>query len=194
MTNIDLNEKFWWYLSRSSGLVAWLILAAAVIWGLLLSTKILQTKRKPAWLLDLHRWLGGLSVVFTALHLIGLVLDSYVDFGWRELFIPFASEWQPGAVAWGVVAFYVLVAVQVTSWAMKRLPRKLWKAVHLTSFVLFFTAAIHGAQAGTDATTGWYRGGSVVIVLAVMVTSLYRVMTRRSMRRTERSRPLERVA
>lgn len=194
MNTLTVNEKFWWYLSRSSGMVAWLLLAVTVIWGLLLSTKILQTKRKPAWLLDLHRWLGALSVVFTALHLIGLVFDSYVDFGWRELFIPFASEWRPEAVAWGVVALYILASVQLTSLAMKRLPRKMWKWVHLTSFALFFTAAIHGARAGTDATAVWYRAGSVSVIVAVMIATLYRIMTQRSLRRADPARSLEPAA
>ncbi len=187
MSTLVLNEKFWWYLSRSSGLVAWLILAAAVIWGLLLSTKILQTKRRPAWLLDLHRWLGGLAVIFTGFHLLGLVLDSYVEFGWRELFIPMASEWQPAAVAWGVVAFYILIAVQTTSLLMKKLPRRLWKAVHTSSFVLFWTAAIHGALAGTDATTIWYQVGSGVVILLTLVVVLYRIMTAKALRRADTS-------
>ena len=183
MNDVIVNEKFWWYLSRSSGLVAWLILAAAVIWGLLLSTKILQTRRRPAWLLDLHRWLGALSVIFTGFHLLGLVLDSYVEFGWRELFIPFASEWQPDAVAWGVVAFYLLVAVQLTSLVMKRLPRRFWKAVHSSSFVLFFMAAMHGALAGTDATTIWYQVGSGVVILVFLIVVLYRILTANAVRR-----------
>lgn len=184
MTDVVWNEKFWWYLSRSSGMVAWILLAASVLWGLLLSTKILQTKRRPAWLLDLHRWLGALAVIFTGFHLLGLVLDSYVEFGWRELFVPMASEWRPGAVAWGIVAFYVLVAVELSSLAMKRLPRKLWKGVHMSSFVLFWTAAIHGTLAGTDATTVWYRIGSGVVILAVLVVVLYRVFTARALNRT----------
>ena len=194
MTTLDLNEKFWWYLSRASGIVAWVLLAAAVIWGLLLSTKILQTRRRPAWLLDLHRGLGGMAVIFTALHLIGLVLDSYVQFGWRELFIPFASEWEPEAVAWGIVAFYVLITVHGTSLAMKHLPRKLWRWVHLMSYGLFFTAAVHGASAGTDATSVWYRAGSVAVILVTMVAALYRIMTKRSVRRSESARTLEHVA
>jgi predicted ferric reductase len=186
---IDLNEKFWWYLSRSSGLVAWLILAAAVIWGLLLSTRILQDRRRPAWLLDLHRWLGGLSVVFTGLHLVGLVLDEYVVFGWRELFVPMASEWQPGAVAWGIVGFYLLVAVQVTSLLMKRLPRKLWKSIHFSSFILFWVATMHSALAGTDATARWYRVGATVVIVLVLFTVAYRFLTLGAARRSERREP-----
>jgi predicted ferric reductase len=181
-----VNEKIWWYLSRSSGLVAWLVLAAAMVWGLALSTRLLQERRKPGWLLDLHRWLGGLSVVFTAVHMVGLWLDSYVEFGWRELFVPFASEWQPEAVAWGIVGLYVLVAIQVTSLMMKRLPRKWWKLVHMTSFGLFWVASIHAAQAGTDTSQAWYRLGSAVIITAVLFTVAYRALAGTARRRGRR--------
>ena len=168
--------KLWWYLARSSGLVAWLMLTIAVVWGLLLSTRILQDRRRPAWLLDLHRWLGGMAVTFTALHLVGLVADDYVHFGPAEILVPFASTWRPQAVAWGVVGFYLLVAIQVTSLAMKRLPKKLWRGVHLTSFVLFFVASIHAGQSGTDATGPWYRAAATVLVLAVVFTTTYRIL------------------
>lgn len=193
MTGFVVDEKFWWYLSRSSGLVAWLVLSIATIWGLLLSTRILQERRRPAWLLDLHRWLGGLSVVFTAVHMVGLVLDEYVEFGLRELLVPFASEWQPGAVAWGIVALYLLVAIQLTSLMMKRLSRRTWKAVHFTSFGLFWVASIHAAQAGTDTTAIWYRIGSATMIVAVLFTVAYRVLTTGA-GRNQRTRPAGRQA
>ena len=42
------------------------LLAIAVIWGILVATRILGRKPRPAWVLDLHRWLGGLSVTPTS--------------------------------------------------------------------------------------------------------------------------------
>ena len=57
--------------------------------------------------------LGGLAVMFTAIHLAALVADSYVHFGLADLTVPFASSWQPGAVALGVVAMWLLLAVEV---------------------------------------------------------------------------------
>jgi sulfoxide reductase heme-binding subunit YedZ len=172
-----MSQQIWWYLARASGLVAWLFLAVAVIWGLLLSTRLLQDRRRPAWLLDLHRWLGGLAVTFTAIHLGGLVADTYEHFGFREIAIPFASEWRPEAVAWGVVGLYLLVAVQATSLLMRRLPRRLWKGVHYLSFVLFFLASMHAAAAGTDASTPWYRLASTLIISITLFATLYRFLT-----------------
>ena len=109
-----MTSQLWWYLARSGGLVAWALLSASVLWGLALSTRILGPRPRPNWILDLHRFLGGLAVVFTGLHVVGLVLDSYVDFGLTELLVPMASSYRPGPVAWGVAALYLLVAVEIT--------------------------------------------------------------------------------
>jgi predicted ferric reductase len=146
----ELNSKSWWWLARSSGMVAWAIVTASIVWGLTLSTRLIRRRGIPAWLLDLHRYLGTLSLVFTAIHLIGLWADSFVKFGPRELFIPFASEWRTRAVMWGIVAMYLLVAIEVTSWLMRWLPRRVWHSIHLSSFVLFVSVTAHGFLAGTD--------------------------------------------
>ena len=140
-----------WYVARSSGMVAWALVTASILWGLAMSTRLVRRKGVPAWLADLHKFLGTLSVVFTVVHLVGLWADSYVTFGPNELFVPFASPWRPGAVAWGIAAFYLLVAVELTSLVMRRMPRKVWHAIHLSSFALFITATVHGFAAGADA-------------------------------------------
>ena len=106
----SMNPQIWWFVSRSSGIIAWALVSLSVCWGLFISTKAVAKASSPAWLLDFHRYLGGLSVVFTAIHLIGLAADNYVDFGWAEMFVPMSSDWKPGAVAFGIVGLYLLVA------------------------------------------------------------------------------------
>lgn len=157
-----MNGHLWWYLARATGIVAWALLCLSAVWGLLLRTRILAGRPTPRWLLDLHRFLGGLSVAFVGVHLAGLVADGYVHFGLADLFVPLASAWRPEAVALGIVAFYLLVAVEVTSLAMRRLPKRWWRAVHLSSYAVFFAATLHAATAGTDAR-------NLVLVLAVDV-------------------------
>jgi DMSO/TMAO reductase YedYZ heme-binding membrane subunit len=104
----------------------------------------------PKGLVDLHRFLGGIAVVFVGLHVGTIVADSYVHFGAADVLVPFATGWHPLAVAWGVVAMWILVAVEVTSLAMRHIPRRVWHAVHLSSYVLFVSATVHAFAAGPD--------------------------------------------
>ena len=105
-------------------------------------------------MLDLHRHLAWLSVVVHRRPPVALWADNFVHFGPAELFLPMASPWKPGAVTWGIVAFYLLALVQITCWFMRRLPRKVWRAVHLSSVPLLVTGTVHGITAGTDWGTG----------------------------------------
>jgi predicted ferric reductase len=182
-----MSPQFWWFLTRASGIVAWLMLTLSVIWGILLSTKAFPEQRRPQWLLSLHRWLAGLTISFLGIHLVALVADSYVSFGLADIAVPYASDWKPGAVALGVLAMWLLIAVQLTSLAMKRLPRKFWRAVHLSSYVAFWLTSLHAAFAGTDAGSWLYRGGAAASVVAVAWALMYRVANRRAVRRAARA-------
>lgn len=172
------TEKLTWYVARSGGIVAWCLLALALIWGLLLSSRLLGRRSSPAWLLAIHRNAGGLSVIFTAVHVAAIMLDDFVDFGWSEVLIPMSSEWRPGAVAWGIVGMYLLIAIEVTSLAMRWLPKKLWRGVHWMSAGLFGFATLHGWQSGTD-TGRAFIAATIGVIAILTVLSIVRVMRAR---------------
>lgn len=180
-----LDSRLWWYVARSSGLVAFALLAASTLWGLALTTRALAGRASPRWLLDLHRWLGGLAVVFVALHLATIVGDSYVHFGLDDLFLPMASEWRPADVAWGVVGLYLLVAVEVTSLLRRRLPHRLWRAVHQLSFPLFVVSAVHALLAGTDTVQAWAQWSVIGISMGVAFLAVARVVAPNPERETQ---------
>jgi hypothetical protein len=187
-----MNPQMWWFVVRASGIVAWLFLTAAVLWGIALSTNVFAKRRRPAWLLDLHRALGALSIGMVAIHLAALVADSYLHFTVVDLVVPFASEWKPWQVALGVIAMWGLVVVETTSLAMKHLPKRLWRGVHFTSYSTFVLASLHGTFAGTDATNMLYVATSVVATVAVVAAVVYRILTRQAViRQRERSRTLD---
>jgi DMSO/TMAO reductase YedYZ heme-binding membrane subunit len=157
-------SQLWWYSARASGIVAWALLAASVGWGLVLSTKLRPPRVRPAWTLDLHRFLGGSATVFTAIHVGSLILDSYVRFDVIDVLVPFASAWHPMWVAPGVVALWLLLAVELTSLARRHLPHRAWRRVHLLSLPLFVVATAHFVLAGTDAT-------NALAVLSVVIAA-----------------------
>ena len=175
-----------WYIARSSGLVAWILLAAAMLWGLLLATRVFGRNPGPKWLTDLHRFLGALAVVFTTIHIGALVADNYVQFGIKEVLVPMASPWKPVAVAAGVVAFWILLAVEISSLLMKHMPRRLWRAIHLTSFVLFLSATAHAFTAGTDAGNTIFLMLCVAFSAVIVLLGLARLATRNAKRPASR--------
>jgi DMSO/TMAO reductase YedYZ heme-binding membrane subunit len=172
-----MNEKLAWYIARGSGLVAWALLAAAVLWGLLLASGMVPKKPKRAWWLDLHRFLGGTAVAFTFVHVAALIADNYATFGPAEILVPLASEWRPWPVAAGVVTLYLLVAVEVTSLLLPRVPHRIWRKTHYLSFALFALATWHLVGAGSDA-AGWpVRLVVLSTCAAVVFLTLMRVLT-----------------
>ena len=183
-TVLALHPQFWWWLARATGVVAWAAATAAVVWGHTLSTRVARRRRLPAWILDLHRYLGTLTLAFVAVHLVALVADQWTHFGALELFVPFASTWRPRAVLWGIVALYAIAVVEITSWGMRYLPRRVWHGIHLTSYVVFVAATVHGILAGADrmnrALDALYAVGVVLVawLTAVRVLELTRARAR----------------
>ncbi|HET9727993.1 MAG TPA: ferric reductase-like transmembrane domain-containing protein [Acidimicrobiia bacterium] len=165
----------WWYAARSAGIVAWALLAGSVVWGLLLSTKVLGKRPRPNWLLDLHRYLGGLGVVFTGVHVGAILLDQFVKFTPVNVLVPFTGTWHPGAVAWGIVAMYLLLAVEITSLLRNRLSKRAWRMTHFLSFPLFGMATIHALTAGSDRHTFVLRALILIGTLSVIALTAIRV-------------------
>ena len=133
-----MASQLWWYSARAGGIVAWALLTASVIWGLVLSAKLRPPRVRPAWTLDLHRYLGGLATIFVGVHVGSIILDSYTHFGLERC---------PRAVRVGSgirspsrgesSRMYVLLAVEVTSLARRSLPQRVWRRVHMLAFPLW---------------------------------------------------------
>jgi predicted ferric reductase len=190
MMALALNGKTSWYIARSGGMIAWVLATASIMWGLALSTRLIKKRGAPAWLLDMHRFLGTLSIIFTFVHLFGLFVDTYTKFGVVKLFVPMKSTYRPGAVAWGIVAFYLMVAVQITSWLMRKMPRKVWHTIHLTSFLLFVFATIHTFYAGADRGNIMVQWAAFTGVTIVLFLTVFRLLSPRKSRRAQASAPV----
>jgi predicted ferric reductase len=170
-----MTDQVWWYTARAGGIVAWVLMGLGVLWGLALSTKVTRGRPRPNWILDLHRFLGGLALVFTGVHVVAIVADSYVHFGLTEVLVPFTGSWHPAAVAWGIIGAYFLVAVEITSLLRRRLSKRLWRATHFLSFPLFALTTIHALSAGTDASNVVWRATVIAAVVAVTVLTFIRI-------------------
>ena len=171
-------DRLLWDVARTSGLVAWVLVSVSVFLGVAAATK-LTTRPRPPWYVDLHRFLGGLSVVFVGIHVGALFADRVVPFGWVDVLVPLASRFRPLPVAAGVVAMYLLGAVEITSLLIRRIPRALWKAVHGSTFLLFLLVSAHALTAGTDAANRVVRVVAAAQLAAFVFFALFRSLAPR---------------
>lgn len=171
-----IREQIWWYFARSAGLLTWATACASIILGLVMSTRTVGRKTNGPWVLDLHRFLSGLTIVFVALHMFALWADSFVTFGWAELLVPGASEWRPLPVALGVVAFWVLLGVELSSLVKNHIPHQWWKALHLGSYVVAIFGTAHGLTAGSDVGNPLVLSIGAATLLAIVVLTVLRVV------------------
>jgi DMSO/TMAO reductase YedYZ heme-binding membrane subunit len=98
-----------------------------------------------------------------------------------------ASTWQPGPVAWGIIATYILIVIQLTSLLMKKLPRRFWYLIHLTSYVMFAMASIHAFAAGTDASNDLFLIFGAMLITLVIALTVVRVLYAMRPAKPERS-------
>ena len=87
--------------------------------------------------------------------------------------MPFVAGYRPLAIGLGTLAVDLFLLVVVTSLLRNRLPLRLWKAVHLTSYLLWPLAFVHGVTAGTDLGGGWL----LVLVLGCAVAATWSSVT-----------------
>jgi len=110
------------------------------------------------------------------IHMAAIVGDSYVHFGTADVLVPFASSWKPTAVAWGIIAFYIVAAVQLSSLVMKIIPKKLWRYIHLTSYASFVLISVHSLTAGTDRANNFFQAFAVAVVTLMIGATSIRVI------------------
>ena len=164
------SARLTWYVARASGLVAWGLVVASILWGLVMATGVLRRRPHPAWMLNMHKFLGVLTLVFVGVHVGAILLDDYVHFGVVDVLVPLASSWHPVAVACGVVGLYLLLAIQTTSWLRRRLKPTVWRTIHLMSYGLLALTTVHMLAAGTDVREMIATG--VAVAIGITITML----------------------
>lgn len=168
-----------WLVARSAGLVAFGLLTLSVWLGLAMSTRLLGPKRQKR-LLGLHRTLAWTGLSMVGLHVSAILLDPVLHFGVLGVLVPGGATWRPGAVALGVVAGWLSLALAASFNARRWIGQKGWRRLHYASFAAFWLALGHALYTGTDL-KGF--GGATTAILAagpVLWLTFYRLLVPRT--------------
>jgi DMSO/TMAO reductase YedYZ heme-binding membrane subunit len=170
-----VNGKAYWYLTRSTGAVALVLLTIAVVLGIVQFTRW-SSPRLPRFVTaGLHRNVSLLAVAFLAVHVVTAVVDSFAPIQLLDAFLPFHSRYRPLWLGFGALALDLLLALVVTSLVRARLGYRVWRAVHWLAYACWPLALVHALGTGSDDHRAWFLATTVVCAVAVTAATLWRV-------------------
>ena len=162
------STQIWWYVTRSAGIIAYLLLWFSMVWGLVVPTKLLNSVIGPTFTIDFHEFISLLSIGFTLLHVFVLTIDRFLPYSPVQILVPFLSPYRPFWVGLGVIAFYITLLVTITFYLRSKIGMKTFRSIHLLSLLGYLGVTLHGLYAGTDSPLAsmqiLYKGTALVVI------------------------------
>ncbi len=166
----------YWYLTRSTGAVALLLLTVSVALGVA-DVRRFSSPAWPRFVVDgLHRYASLLAVIFVVLHVITSVLDGFAPISLTAAIIPFVSSYRPFWLGLGAVSFDLLIAIVLTSILRARVSHRAWRATHWLAYACWPIALVHTFGTGSDARSAWLIILSAACVIAVALAVFSRTL------------------
>lgn len=165
-----------WLFERLFAFLAYLALTASVVYGLLLSTKILDAIAHRPVSFTLHQDLAAIGLGMAGIHGALLGLDASMPFSLAQIAVPGLAPYAPLAVGVGQAAFYLAAVVTASFYVRARIGQRAWRALHYVTFLAFAGATVHGIAAGTDSGQGWAQGLYIGALTLVSFLLTYRIL------------------
>jgi sulfoxide reductase heme-binding subunit YedZ len=171
-----VDPRAMWYLTRGTGVVAFLLLTAGVVLGVA-NVERWTTGNTPRFVIQrVHRDLSLVAIVFIVIHVATAVIDGFAPIRWIDVLVPFGSVYRPVWLGLGALAFDLVLAVVVTSLLRSRLGYGVWRAVHWITYAMWVLVVLHAAGVGSDTREVWMIALVAASVAAVAATVIWRLM------------------
>ena len=144
------SQQLMWFITRSAGIIAYLLLWLSMVWGLAIPSKIIGRHLNGDFTFDFHQFISLLSLGFLGLHIFILTADRYLPFTIAQILVPFIAPYRPVWIGLGTLALYLLLLVTVTFYFRQKIGMKAFRYIHFTSLVAYLGSVAHAFMAGTD--------------------------------------------
>lgn len=191
MTERDPSQYVFWLASRSSGIVAFLLVATSVVLGLYMAANL---GRRPGYkrvLVKVHEQVALAALVAMAAHGLLLLGDRWLNPGLSGIAIPFTMSYRPVWTGIGMVGGYLAFALGLTFYARRRIGAARWRKTHRLIALVFVMGAVHALGAGSDGGGIWLRSVVALTALPIAVLLVARYRPRHRPARAPARRPPE---
>jgi predicted ferric reductase len=167
------KPKVFWYLSRGSAIVAYLLLWFSMVFGVGVTNKLATRWPGLAKTNELHQYVSILGIAFGLFHGMILLGDQYMNFALWQVLLPFSTaSYRPLAVGLGQLAFYAWVVILISFYVRRKIGSKVWRGIHYASYFTYLAVLVHAILGGTDAGTPWvvwlyWITGGLILFLTV---------------------------
>lgn len=172
------ESSAFWYMSRMSALLAYLLLWGSTLWGLMLSTKIVKVFVPPALTFSIHEFLSLLGLGFATFHALILLGDQYINFKLWHILVPFTAPDKPFWVGVGTLSLYLYALISVSFYVRKRLGQRTWRALHYLTFLTYVMALTHGLVIGSESKLDPMRMIYLASAASVLFLVYYRILSK----------------
>ncbi len=174
---LGTDPKVYWYLSRSSAVVAYMLLWVSMATGLTISNRLARIWPGGPVAFDLHQHTSLLGLGFALFHALILLGDHYMNYSLAQVLTPFASAgYRPLWVGLGQIGWYVLAIVSLTFYVRRKIGHRMWRLIHFLSYAMFALALIHGLLSGTDSPELWARTMYWSSAASLLFLTVYRIV------------------
>ena len=174
---LQADSTLFWYLSRGSAIVGFILLWLSTIMGLLISTRFGKTWPGMKASNESHQYISILGLFFTGFHGIMLLGDTYIKATFSQVLIPFAFiNFRPVFVGIGQLAFYMWVTLVFSFYVRKLIGKKIWRGLHYIGFVAFLAGMAHGITSGSDSSLPWMQMIYWFSASSVLFLTIYRIL------------------
>ena len=167
---LSATDKHFWYLSRASGIVSYSLFWLAMVFGLLLSTRLGKAFNN-ARVFALHQYLSLIAVGFAAFHAGILLADNYLNLYLWQILLPFGFQTDRLGVALGQLGFWLLFICAFSFYIKKYIGQSAWRWLHFLTFMAYMFISIHVFMVGSDSRALplllFYAGSQTIVFLLI---------------------------
>jgi sulfoxide reductase heme-binding subunit YedZ len=180
----------WWLASRSAGVVAYLLLSASVVLGLVMALNLFAP-RASALVRTVHERVALVALGALAAHGLLLLGDGFLRPGLGGILVPFAMSYRPAWTGIGILAGYLTAGLSLTYYARRRLGARRWRAAHRLIPIAWAMSVGHVIGAGSDAGSLWLQIPLALTMAAVLTLLGHRLLGGRPARMTTARAPAD---
>ena len=163
-------ENFLYEIGQTCGMIGFILLTLLIFsgdtarfWNRYIGLdKIIKFQRKFSYFVMFFIFFHPVFFILSAGTYKGLILP---DFAYKPL-------------AFGIIAFYILVGVMIASALYKRISYKIWQYIHVITYILYFFAIYHAIFWGSETAENApiYAISLILVITGIIYRTRYKII------------------